>query len=83
MKDVRLMRAPIREHSPRPPTLVSFLLMHLLDGIALSMLIAAGIAFGVGASSLARAEDLKALYWLVVGIVAVRGAVQIARPRGA
>jgi hypothetical protein len=57
--------------------------MHLLDGIALTMLVAAGIAFGVGASSLARADDLKALYWLVVGIVAVRGAVQIARPRGA
>jgi hypothetical protein len=57
--------------------------MQLLDGIALTMLVAAAIAFGVGASSLARAEDLKALYWLVVGIVAVRGAVQIARPRGA
>jgi hypothetical protein len=57
--------------------------MQLLDGIALAMLVAAGVAFGVGASSLARAEDLKALYWLAVGIVAVRGAVQIARPRGA
>ena len=57
--------------------------MHLMDAIALSMLVAAGIAFGVGAASLARAEDLKALYWLVVGFIAVRGAVQIARPRGA
>ena len=57
--------------------------MQLFDGIALAMGIAAGIAFGVGASSLARAEDLKALYWLAVGIVAVRGAVQLARPRGA
>jgi hypothetical protein len=57
--------------------------MHWLDGIALSMLVAASIAFGVGAASLARADDLKALYWLVVGVVAVRAAVQIARPRGA
>jgi hypothetical protein len=56
--------------------------MQLLDAIALAMLVAAGVAFGVGASSLSRAEDLKAIYWLVVGIVAVRGAVQIARPRG-
>ncbi|HEY2516282.1 MAG TPA: hypothetical protein VGI39_35670 [Polyangiaceae bacterium] len=56
--------------------------MQLFDGIALAMVVAAGLAFGVGASSLARAEDLKALYWLVVGIVALRGAVQIARPRG-
>ncbi len=54
-----------------------------MDGVALSMLVAAGIAFGVGASFLARAEDLKAFYWLVIGVVAVRGAVQIARPRGA
>ena len=57
--------------------------MHVMDGVALSMLVAAGIAFAAGASFLARAEDLKALYWLVVGVVAVRGAVQIARPRGA
>jgi hypothetical protein len=57
--------------------------MRLLDGIALSMLVAAGVAFGVGASSLSHAEDLKALYWLVVGVVAVRASVQIARPRGA
>jgi hypothetical protein len=57
--------------------------VQLLDGIALAMVVAAALAFGVGASSLARAEDLKALYWLVVGIIAVRGAVQIARPRGA
>ncbi len=39
---------------------------------------------GVGALPVpVRAEDLKALYWLVVGVVAVRAAVQIARPRGA
>jgi hypothetical protein len=56
--------------------------MQLLDAIALTMLVAAGVAFGVGASALSRAEDLKAIYWLVMGIVAVRGAVQIARPRG-
>jgi hypothetical protein len=57
--------------------------MQLLDGIALAMVITAGLAFGVGAASLARAEDVKALYWLVVGVVAVQGAVQLARPRGA
>jgi hypothetical protein len=57
--------------------------MQLFDGIALAMVVAAGLAFGVGATALARAEDVKALYWLVVGIVAVQSAVQIARPRGA
>jgi hypothetical protein len=56
--------------------------MQLLDGVALAMLVAAGVAFGAGAWSLARAEDVRALYWLVVGVVSIRGAVQIARPRG-
>ena len=57
--------------------------MQLLDGIAIAMVVAAAVAFGVGSSALAHAEDLKALYWLVVGGVALRSAVQIARPRGA
>jgi hypothetical protein len=57
--------------------------MHPFDVVALLMVVAAGAAFGVGASSLARAEDLKALYWLAVGVVTVRSAVQIVRPRGA
>jgi hypothetical protein len=57
--------------------------MQVLDGLALSLLLAAGVAFGVGGWSLARAEDVRAMYWLIVGVVAVRGAVQIARPRGA
>jgi hypothetical protein len=56
--------------------------MQLLDGIAIAMVVAAAVAFGVGASALAHAEDLKALYWLVVGGVSLRSAVQIARPRG-
>jgi hypothetical protein len=54
----------------------------ILDGIALAMVVTAGLAFAVGASSLARAEDVKALYWLVVGVVALQGGVQLARPRG-
>jgi hypothetical protein len=54
--------------------------MQLADGLAIALLLAAGAAFFVGNSALARAEDLKAIYWLVVGIVAVRAAVQVARP---
>ena len=34
----------------------------------------------MGEGALARAEDLLALYWLVVGVVSLRAAVQIARP---
>ena len=31
-------------------------------------------------AALARAEDLKAFYWLAVGVVTVRAAVQVVRP---
>jgi hypothetical protein len=34
----------------------------------------------MGESALTGAEDLHALYWLVVGVVALRAAVQVARP---
>ncbi len=57
--------------------------MQVLDGVALGLVVAAGVAFAMGSAALARTEDLRALYWLVVGIVALRSAVQIARPRGA
>ncbi len=50
------------------------------DFIAIALLIMAAAAFFVGSSALARAEDLKALFWLVVGVVSVRGAVVVARP---
>ena len=53
--------------------------MHAFDVIAVLMIIGAAAAFGVGASALARTDDLVAAYWLVVGVVSVRGAVQIAR----
>ena len=49
------------------------------DILAVVMLVAAAIAFVLGSSALARAEDLTALYWLVTGIVLVRASVQIAR----
>ncbi len=52
------------------------------DVVAIVLLIMSAAAFLVGSSSLARAEDLKALFWLVVGVVSVRGAVVVARPGG-
>ena len=52
----------------------------LLDAIAVALLFAAVAAFALGNSALARAEDLHALYWLVIGVVAVRAAVQMGRP---
>ena len=54
--------------------------MQLVDVLAIVLVLAAGAAFFVGEGALARAEDLRALYWLIVGVVALRAAVQVARP---
>jgi hypothetical protein len=54
--------------------------MQLVDLLAIALLVAAAVAFVFGEGALARAEDLQALYWLVVGVVALRSAVQVSRP---
>ena len=54
--------------------------MQLADALAVVLLVAAGVSFWLGSAALARAEDLKALYWLLVGAVTVRAAVQVVRP---
>ncbi len=54
--------------------------MHLLDVLAAVLVIGAAGAFTFGAMALARASDVEALYFLVVGIVALRGGVQLVRP---
>ena len=54
--------------------------MQLVDLLAIVLVAIAGTAFVIGEGALARAEDLTALYWLVVGLVSLRAAVQIARP---
>jgi hypothetical protein len=38
------------------------------------------VAFLAGEMAIARTEDLRAIYWLVIGIVSMRAGVQIARP---
>lgn len=54
--------------------------MQFPDFLALGLVLLAAASFYMGESALAGAEDLRALYWLVVGIVALRAAVQVARP---
>jgi hypothetical protein len=54
--------------------------MHLVDVLAVALVIAAGAAFVLGEAALARADDLQAIYWLAVGVVSLRGGVQVARP---
>ena len=57
--------------------------MRLLDGVGLAALAGAALAFAFGDSALSEAEDLRAIYWLLVGIVALRASVAFVRPGGA
>lgn len=54
--------------------------MQMLDVLAGVLVIGAAAAFVIGAMSLARAADVEAIYYLVVGIVALRAGVQLVRP---
>jgi hypothetical protein len=54
--------------------------MHLADAFAIVLALAAGTAFFVGERALARADDGRAIYWLVVGIVSLYAAVEVAKP---
>jgi type IV secretory pathway VirB2 component (pilin) len=54
--------------------------MQLSDVLAIVFVVVAGAAFLLGEGALARAEDIRAIYWLVVGATSLHAAVQIARP---
>jgi len=54
--------------------------MHVVDSLAIALVGLAGIAFILGERALARAEDLRAIYWLAVGVFSLRASVQLGRP---
>jgi len=54
--------------------------MQLLDVFAAALVAGAAAAFTFGAMALSRANDVEAIYFLVIGIVALRAGVQILRP---
>jgi hypothetical protein len=54
--------------------------MRVVDVLGAVLLVMAVLAFVVGEVALARSQDLRALYCLVVGVVALRAAVQVVRP---
>lgn len=54
--------------------------MQILDVLAAALVAGAAAAFAMGATALSRSNDVEALYFLVVGIVALRAGVQIVRP---
>jgi purine nucleoside permease len=54
--------------------------MQMLDVLAATLVVGAAAAFTFGAMALARASDIEATYYLVIGIVALRAGVQLVRP---
>jgi hypothetical protein len=54
--------------------------MQVLDVLAAALVIGAAAAFTFGALALTRSNDVEALYFLVVGVVALRAGVQLVRP---
>jgi hypothetical protein len=54
--------------------------MQMLDVLAAVLVVGATCVFVLGALALSRASDVEAIYYLVTGIIALRAAVQLARP---
>ena len=56
-------------------------LAKVVDILSILILALAGGAFTLGIRALADARDLQALYWLVVGGLLLRAAVDMLQPR--
>jgi hypothetical protein len=54
----------------------------MFDALAVAFLLVGVLGFGLGAHALGRSADVEALYWLAVGVVGIRAAVQVGRPAG-
>ena len=53
----------------------------LANGISVLLLLGAIAAFGAGLLALGARRDLEALYWLVIGALALRAATNLLRPK--
>ncbi|MEZ4225858.1 MAG: hypothetical protein R3B13_33230 [Polyangiaceae bacterium] len=53
----------------------------LVDALSVVLLLGSAFAFGAGVDALAERRDLTALYWLVVGALTLKAAVDVVRPR--
>jgi hypothetical protein len=54
--------------------------MQVADILAIGLLICGSCTLALGCASLAQARDLYAIYWLVIGVTALRSAVRLSRP---
>jgi hypothetical protein len=56
-------------------------LTKVVDVLSILALVVASSAFAYGAHELGDGQDLQALYWLAVGGLLLRAAVELLRPR--
>jgi hypothetical protein len=54
--------------------------MKLAELLGAGLVMGATCAFVAGELSIARAQDLRGIYWLAVGVASLRAAVQMAQP---
>jgi hypothetical protein len=54
--------------------------MQFADVLAIVLVLGAGGAFLGGERALSHAEDVRAIYWLVVGMASLYASVQVAKP---
>jgi hypothetical protein len=52
-----------------------------IDALCIVLVVASGGAFTFGVRAVSNGDDLLALYWLVVGALLLRAAVEMLRPR--
>jgi hypothetical protein len=54
--------------------------MRVTDVLAIVLVLASGGSFAAGEGALAQADDVRAIYWLLVGAASLWAAVQVGRP---
>ena len=52
------------------------------DAAALGLLVFACVAFVLGGSALSRADDFMGIYWFLVGVATMLGAVKVSQTGG-
>ena len=53
----------------------------VIDALSILLVLGAALAFSLGVAALAERRDLIAVYWLVIGALVLRAAVELLRPR--
>ena len=53
----------------------------VVDGLSILLVLGASASFAMGVAALGERHDLAAIYWLSVGGLVLRAAVELLRPR--